>query len=603
MPLEKLGPYRIEKLLGRGGMGAVYAGIEEATGQRAAVKVLAAHLTDNADFRERFMSEVETLKKLRHPNIVQLFAYGEEGEHLFYVMELVDGKNLQDELQASRRFQWREVARIGVDVCRALKHAHDNGVIHRDLKPANLLVDRFDQVKLTDFGIAKLYGATNITVAGGILGTADYMSPEQAEGKPVTARSDLYSLGSVLYALLTGRPPFASKSIAEVIHGLRFEKPIGVRRLAPDTPAEFESIVMQLLEKDPAKRIPSAFAVGNFLRAMEHALSIETQIGSITVDDLPLGEPSSPGTQVTGGDDLTIVTAAGRSPATVANSGATVDLSAAVSEDDYRIASANLESPAAEEISSGPTTAARSRFVTMAQEEEERRKQRPVDEEAVSRWVVVAGMGLLIVLLGSIVTYALLPPSADTLYARANAAVDSGEFAAAEAAIDAFSTRFPEDSRQAEIQSLRDSLALRRMERQFELRARLGQGGSLTPIEQAYMDAVRLSQTDPARALGRFEAFIDLFEGAQLDGAEEDRLRILTLELARKGLEELREQSEQDAADHRELIESRLSEAERVEESSPEQAAMIRRAVIELYGDKPWAADLINRARTALDSP
>ena len=136
MPLERLGPYRIEKLLGRGGMGAVYAGLNEATGDRAAVKVLAAHLSDNADFRERFSGEVETLKKLKHPNIVQLLAYGEEGGHLFYVMELVDGRSLQDELQAGRRYDWREVARIGVEVCRALKHAHDSGVIHRDLKPA-----------------------------------------------------------------------------------------------------------------------------------------------------------------------------------------------------------------------------------------------------------------------------------------------------------------------------------------------------------------------------------------------------------------------------------------------------------------------------------
>src|SRR5687768_14221345 len=138
---QRLGPYQLEKILGRGGMGAVYVGRNVETGQRAALKVLNPILADDANFCERFKLEVETLKKLLHPNIVQLFAYGEQDDHLFYVMELVEGRSLQDELIAGRRFHWREVARIGIDVAVALKHAHDRGVIHRDLKPANLLID------------------------------------------------------------------------------------------------------------------------------------------------------------------------------------------------------------------------------------------------------------------------------------------------------------------------------------------------------------------------------------------------------------------------------------------------------------------------------
>jgi serine/threonine-protein kinase len=273
-----MGPYRLDKVLGRGGMGAVYAAVNEATGERAAVKVLNPVLADDLNFRERFKSEVETLKKLLHPGIVRLFAYGEQDDYLFYVMELVEGRSLQDELIAGRRFNWREVVRVGIDVAGALKHAHDRGVIHRDLKPANLLIDSYDHVKLTDFGIAKLYGGTNLTADGGVLGTADYMAPEQAEGKQITARCDLYSLGSVLYALLTGRPPFAGKSLPEVIQGLRFERAIPLRRLNPDVPEEFEKIITQLLEKDPQKRIPTAVALMHRLKAMEHALSLETRI-------------------------------------------------------------------------------------------------------------------------------------------------------------------------------------------------------------------------------------------------------------------------------------------------------------------------------------
>ena len=163
-------------------------------------------------------------------------------------------------------------------MAQALKHAHDRGIIHRDLKPANLLIDEQDHVKLTDFGIAKLYGGTSVTADGGVLGTADYMSPEQADGKQITSRCDLYSLGSVLYALLAGRPPFAGKTVVQVITALKNDQPVPLRRLAPDTPDELENIVLQLLEKDPQKRIPTALVLANRLKAMEHALSVDTRV-------------------------------------------------------------------------------------------------------------------------------------------------------------------------------------------------------------------------------------------------------------------------------------------------------------------------------------
>src|SRR5262245_17889588 len=216
MPLERLGPYKLEKTLGRGGMGAVYVGLNEQSGERAAVKVLSGHLADDDNFRERFKQEIETLKRLLHPNIVQLHGYGEDDGHLYYVMELVEGHCCRVNWFAAGASIGREVAAFASATATAFSQAHIPATILANFKPANLLIDSQDHIKLADFGIAKLYGGANVTAEGGMLGTADYMSPEQASGKPVSSRCDLYSLGSVLYALLTGKPPFAADTIVEV---------------------------------------------------------------------------------------------------------------------------------------------------------------------------------------------------------------------------------------------------------------------------------------------------------------------------------------------------------------------------------------------------
>ena len=259
MTPERLGPYRIERLLGQGGMGSVYLATHDESGQQAAVKILSSSLSRDEDFRERFAGEIESLKKLRHPNIVQLFGWGEQDGMLFYAMEAIDGKSLQERLAGSERVEWREAIQIGIDVCKALKHAHDSGIIHRDLKPANLLTDPSGRVKLTDFGIAKLFGYTQLTAEGGVVGTADYMAPEQALGQPVNHRCDLYSLGSVLFTLLSGRPPFLAKSMPEVVHKVCYEPPQPVRRFNASVPPQLESLIGELLEEDDATRSRERF--------------------------------------------------------------------------------------------------------------------------------------------------------------------------------------------------------------------------------------------------------------------------------------------------------------------------------------------------------
>ena len=272
--IDRLGPYRIEKLLGRGGMGTVYAGVHDETGERAALKALSVHLVDDPDFRGRFISEIDTLRKLNHPNIVQLYGEGVQDGYLFYVMQYVEGSSLQQELQRGHRFEWRDVSRIAIDICAALQHAHDRGVIHRDLKPANLLRDTQGRIKLTDFGIAKLFGGSQLTAVGSVMGTADYMPPEQAEGRQVTSRSDLYSLGSVMFTLLARRPPYSGESPPQVIRRMRSDKVPSVRQFAPNVPHELDRIIGQLLEKKPEARIATPRALANRLKAMEHGLGI-----------------------------------------------------------------------------------------------------------------------------------------------------------------------------------------------------------------------------------------------------------------------------------------------------------------------------------------
>jgi serine/threonine protein kinase len=273
MQLTHLGPYRIDKPLGKGGMGSVYAATDTQTGQRVAIKALTPHLASAEGFRERFEAEIESLKTLKHDGIVRLYGYGEQDGVLFYSMELVEGVSLEDELKAGRRFNWREVTDIAIQLALALKHAHDHGIVHRDIKPANILLSAEDRVKLADFGIARLFGATSVTTAGGVLGTADYMSPEQADGRPVTARCDQYSLGGVMYALLAGRPPFYAKNLPQMLQLQRFAQPEPVRRYAPETPEQLERVIMQLLAKNPADRFPNTQVLARHLQAMAMALS------------------------------------------------------------------------------------------------------------------------------------------------------------------------------------------------------------------------------------------------------------------------------------------------------------------------------------------
>jgi serine/threonine protein kinase len=272
----KFGKWVLDKELGRGGMGKVYLAHEDA-GTQAAVKVLSAELAQEAGFLQRFHREIEVVSQLNHPNIVRFYDSGTQDGLFYYAMEYVPGENFEQLLIQHGRLPWKEVLDAALQICPALKHAHDRGIVHRDIKPPNLLRDPSGVIKLTDFGIAKVFAARHLTNTGGVVGTAEYLSPEQAQGKQATKRSDLYSLGVVLYHLLTGRPPFEGKSTADLLHKHvygQFDRP---GKLVLDLPHDLDDVICLLLEKDPSRRPGDSMVLQRQLDSIRRKLERKSQ--------------------------------------------------------------------------------------------------------------------------------------------------------------------------------------------------------------------------------------------------------------------------------------------------------------------------------------
>lgn len=292
---EKIGPYLIEKKIGAGGMGTVYLGYHEITEKPAAVKALSASLAREEGFLLRFEREVDALKKLQNPHIVEFYDSGSDGDTVYFAMEYVDGTTLTQEIRQHKRLHWLDVVNYSIQVCSALKAAHNQGIIHRDLKPSNLLIDKTGIVKLTDFGVAQLFASTRLTVTGGVIGTAEFMSPEQAQGKRATKESDLYSLGAVMYAMLTGRTPFSGKTSLDVMHQHmygQFDRP---SRYVPEIPVWVDDLICQLLEKDPKNRVPDALVLARKLEEIKKKVELsrssgETMHGASTGTSSETGE-------------------------------------------------------------------------------------------------------------------------------------------------------------------------------------------------------------------------------------------------------------------------------------------------------------------------
>ena len=267
--------YRLERRLGVGGMATVQLAFDTRLERYVAVKLLAEHLAEDSSFVSRFRREALAAARLVHPNVVQVFDFGldEATARSYIVMEFVDGESCAEILRDSGPLGPREAVAVLTQACRGLDYAHRNGVVHRDVKPGNLLRSRDGAVKLADFGIAKAAEQSDITKVGSVLGTAAYLSPEQARGEPAGPASDIYALGVVSYQLLAGRLPYEAASLTDLARQQDSSPPPRLDELVPDVPPALAAAVMVALHRDPEQRYADAHEME---RALEGALRGET---------------------------------------------------------------------------------------------------------------------------------------------------------------------------------------------------------------------------------------------------------------------------------------------------------------------------------------
>jgi serine/threonine-protein kinase len=590
-------------------MGTVYEGVDEA-GVSVAVKTLSAHLGDDTGLRRRFEAEIEALKGLRHPGIVRLLAFGEDEGRPFFAMELVRGRSLEEILKSGRRFDWPEATAIAADIARALKAAHDQGIIHRDLKPANLLFPDGpapgSRVKLADFGIARLFGDTGHTQAGTVVGTAEYMAPEQAAGGPVDARVDLYALGLVIFAMLTGRPPFRGGEIAEVLRRQRSEQPPRVSAIVPEVPPAVDDLVARLLAKEPASRHASALAVGRALAAIEPpARQVDRgrpDVESAGSADRPSSDKPTVAMPASGppGVDLLAVT---RMTENHVDSGPTQPLLQPTSP-----LAASLAHRATQPSRGAAAAAAGgSRFTTV---EELHQAARAEAQRTARRdhWLRLAVAGGLLAAVAAGAYTALKPVTADQLHARIRGITErpAGDLRDAGSLIEQFLARFPDDPRAAEIRELDHELQIDALDRRTRRRPR--DDAALPPIERDYRAAIAREPESAVACLAALEAILSLHDGDLAADAADARpwLDLVRRQIDRVGPLADRERQEDLARAAATLAEAESLATEADGAAPPERARLAARrrelleGLVEIYAPRPHAAEPVAEARRLL---
>ncbi len=282
---EFLAKYEVTGVLGEGGMGQVLRGRQTALGRDVAIKFLTNRSYATPERRQRFKDEAQRCAGMRHPNLVEVYDYGEEGERPYMVMELIDGESLADRVKREGKVPIREALQIGIDICAGLEYAHGLGLVHRDIKPDNILLDRKERkVKVADFGIATEQGGGS-EKENVIIGTPSYMSPEQASGRKADGRSDIYSTGVILYEMLAGKVPFTGETSMAIIIKHLNEQAASLRDLNPGVPPQLEEIIMRSLEKEPERRYQSANELSSQLK----------KAGSLLDSWVKLAKESKPG--------------------------------------------------------------------------------------------------------------------------------------------------------------------------------------------------------------------------------------------------------------------------------------------------------------------
>lgn len=281
--MERLGRYELREMIGEGAMARVYKAYDPDIDRTIAIKVLKPHLSNDTQYRARFLREARAAGLLSHPNIVTVYDVGVEGERSYIAMELIDGMTLADLLRVERQFSVREIVDIGIELCRALDYAHKKGLIHRDVKPGNIMLaeDR-RTIKVTDFGICHISSTSDgdqagHTRLGDVLGTPNYMSPEQVAGQKVDSRSDIFSVGVVLYRLMTGALPFEGDSVISVAYKITKSEPLAIEKLRPDIPLSLRRAIDRALRKQAEKRFQTGEEFAQALIAVAKELTEEEQ--------------------------------------------------------------------------------------------------------------------------------------------------------------------------------------------------------------------------------------------------------------------------------------------------------------------------------------
>src|SRR5215211_202944 len=292
-PGQMLGPYRIINQIGRGGMANVYKAYQSSIDRYVAIKVLPSQLAESKEFATRFHQEARIIASLEHPHILPVFDYGESDGVAYFVMRYLEAGTLKDRMETGRPLPLNEIDRLFTQLAEALSYAHSHGIVHRDLKPANVLIDSHGNVFLTDFGIAKLLESASprLTQTDAIMGTPAYISPEQAQGQTVDQRSDIYSLGIILYEMVTGSAPFTAETPLAVLFK-HISDPLPPPSLVKsDIPPAIEQVILKALAKDPRDRFATA---AEFVKAWERALETRE-----TVQRVPEATISPPRTTTT----------------------------------------------------------------------------------------------------------------------------------------------------------------------------------------------------------------------------------------------------------------------------------------------------------------
>lgn len=603
MRQEQFGPYRVVKLIGRGGMGAVYEAVDPDSGQSVALKTLASHLADDAGFRRRFFAEIETLKGLVHPGIVRLLAFGEQEGMPYFAMELVRGRSVEDVLRRVGPVDWKLTLSIATSISRSLKVAHDHGVVHRDLKPANILLGDDGSTKLADFGIAKLFGNASLTAHGSIVGTAEYMAPEQAAGRPTDHRVDFYSLGASMFAMLAGHPPFRGTSMMDVLEQHQRAPAPRVAAVA-DVPPALDELIDRLLAKEPADRPATALVLTRLLEAID-TVAVEAEAsdavkesGSVEIGTVRADHGGASASHTThplpdqAPRDIDLLAATVAAATSSAVGGAATSAAGPTQSATTRVEPAR-----------------QTRFTTVENlaRIEEKGRLRMARMQAILGSLTTLGM----VAAAAVVAYAVLrPPTADESYARIMGVVDRGEdLRDAEPAIRRFLKVHGDDPRAERVGGLAERLEIDELERELR-RPQRRSGGKLDSLQRDYLAAMERAEQSPSAGIAALRAWLVLHSEAKTPrGADGDVWQALV----ERQIERLSDAAEAERTDDAKRLAAALDEAglladEAAAEADANRAAdlasrrrAILEAVVQLFSGRPHARDAVREAARLLE--